>query len=364
MNKLKINIIGSIFGTTGYDSHTRNLFNALYKIADVKLSVPLKPEWQRFVNDAELDAITKPTRNEDINLIVTTPHNWKLCLGLGTNIGYCVWEGDKIPKSYIEEILNPKINLVFAPSEHTRKAIENTFGEKYNLIENKIKIIPHGVNRDIFYKTNKPKTNDKFIFLVVKGWRGTNWDRGGVQYVIKAFAEEFKKVENVQLEIKLNSAYINQQILQQAIENLNLPTDRPPIHVCIDNTPFDKLNNIYNDANVFICATRAESFNLPGIEAMACGLPTIQTNFGGQTDYMTKENSLFIDYELSESEEKPMYENINWATPKIESLKKQMRWAFENQDKIQEMGQQALEDSKNWTWDCSVQKIVDVINHI
>ncbi len=360
---LKINVIGSILGTSGYDSHTRSLFNALYKIADVKLSTSLFNDWQKFVNDAELNAITKPFRENDINIIVTTPHNWKLYLGLGINIGYCVWEGDKVPKSYIDEFENPRINMIFVPSEHTKQAIMKTWYEMYDddAIIEKIKVIPHGVDLSVFYKQNKPKTDNKFRFICNKGWRGTSWDRGGVQYVIKAFSEEFKSNEDVELIIKLNQAYIDPRIIPQVISNLNLPQDRANIKLILNDIPFNKLVDIYNEADCFVCATRCESFNLPGLEAMACGLPTIQTMYGGQIDYMTDKNSLFIDYKLDKVKEDLMYEGISWATPSIEALRKSMRWAFKNQEQINEMGNQALEDSKNWTWDKSAEKIINYI---
>jgi glycosyltransferase involved in cell wall biosynthesis len=200
-----------------------------------------------------------------------------------------------------------------------------------------------------------------FTFICNKGWRGTEWDRGGVAFLLQGFSSEFSKSEKVQLIIKLNPAYINPQIIKQCIDNLNLPEDRAPINVNCSILSPKQLNELYNSADCFVCATRAEAFNLPGLEAMSCRLPTIQTRFGGQTDYMTDKNSLFIDYELSESEEKPMYEGISWATPKIESIRKQLRWAFENQDKIKEMGKQAEEDSKNFTWDNSANLIYKFI---
>lgn len=363
---LKINIIGSIFGTTGYDSHTRSLFNALDKLADVKLSTQLIQNWNMLVNDAELRAITKAGREDDINVIVTTPHNWKTCLGLGINVGYCVWEGSNVPRSYIEEMLNDKIDLIFVPSEHTKQAIFNTSNggatEMY-LLENKIKVIPHGVDLSIFYPKEKPN-DGKFRFICNKGWRGSSWDRGGVQYVIKAFAEEFRNNENVELLIKLNPAYINPETLNQAIMQLNLPENRAPIQVVLDNTPFNKLIDLYNKCDVYICATRAEAFNLPGLESMACGLPTIQTSFGGQTDYMTELNSSAIDYRLETVKEDIMYEGCQWAVPNIAHMKKIMRRMVDYKEDTKQMGKQALEDSKNWTWKKSAEKVIKCLEDI
>lgn len=364
---MRINIIGDIFNSTGYASHTKSLFNALYKLADVSLSTQLIPGWERLSNDAELDAITKSPNETDTRIIITTPNNWKLFLGTGINIGYCIWEGDRVPVSFISDFLNPKIDLIFVPSIHTEQAIQNTASEYlpegFGEVMKKIYIIPHGVDTKLFYPI-KEKKDGVFRFICNKGWRGTCWDRGGVQYVLKAFAEEFKLEDNVELILKLNQAYINPQFLGTAINNLNLSEDRPLIRIVYDDIPFDKLVHLYNQANCYICATRCESFNLPGLEAMACGLPTIQTNFGGQTDYMTNENSLYIDYKLEPVKEDLMYEGIQWAIPDIEDLKKKMRWAYEHQDDIKKMGKIALDDSKNWTWDFSATKIVKILSDI
>ena len=350
----------------------------------MKVETQLVQGWNMLVNDNELRAITNIGKENDVRIIVTTPHNWKTCLGLGLNIGYCVWEGSNVPKSYIEEMLNDKIDLIFVPSNHTREAILNTInsatiGEFHpfkgwiineymlnkdkiiKIITDKIRVIPHGVDLSIFYPKEK-SNDDKFRFICNKGWRGTHWDRGGVQYVIKAFAEEFRNNENVELLVKLNPAYIDGNILNQAITNLSLPDNRASIQIVVDNIPYNKLIDLYNKGNVYVCATRAEAFNLPGLEAMACGLSTIQTDFGGQTDYMTEENSLKIDYKLEEVKEDMMYEGCQWAVPSMISLRKQMRYAFEHPTKIKKMGEQSLEDVKNWTWNKSAEKVIEYLD--
>src|SRR3990167_9746066 len=100
--KLKINLIGSIFGTSGYVSHARGLANALNKVCDVKLSIPLPPNWERETSDAELDMIKKEDSFDRINLIIDLPFNWVQHSNKKINIGFLVWEGDKVPKSFIQ----------------------------------------------------------------------------------------------------------------------------------------------------------------------------------------------------------------------------------------------------------------------
>lgn len=361
---MKINIIGDIFSTTGYASHTKSLANALYKVVDVKLSTQLMQGWERLVNDAELNMITKPGKENDINIIITTPHMWKLFLGTGMNYCYCIWEGSKIPKSYVEEMFNPKVNLIFVPSEHTRTAIRNTITEYNNFKEvlDKVRIIPHGIDLSIFKKQDIKK--DKFTFICNKGWRGTSWDRGGVQYLLKAFNEEFTKEDNVKLIVRLNPAYINPQILQQSIQQLNLQPNKADIQVILETIPYEKLVDVYNQGDVYICPTRSEAFDLGSAEAMACGLPIIATAYGGQIDHMDTGCARFVTYSLEDVKEDLMYEGIQWATIDINDLKKQMRWFYEHQHDSKVMGKNAESYIKSFTWDNSAKLIIDSINSL
>jgi len=177
----QINIIGTIFGTSGYDSHTRGLANALNKLIDVRLSVPRPTDWEKQINDSELKMLKRESK-EEINLIIALPHQWKLCTNNYRNWAYLIWEGDKIPESWIEDLLNPDIEKIFIPSNHVKKAILNTTKDK--IIQKKLKIVPHGVDLTKFYSMEKPKRYD--VFLANKGFRNLE-DRGGIQYLIKAF---------------------------------------------------------------------------------------------------------------------------------------------------------------------------------
>src|SRR5262249_28194243 len=57
-----------------------------------------------------------------------------------------------------------------------------------------------------------------------------------------------------------------------------------------------RLNNLaslYNACDVFVSLTASEGFCLPFLEALACELPVIAPDFGGQKDYLKNgENAL------------------------------------------------------------------------
>jgi len=160
-DKMKINIIGSILGTSGYDNHCKGLANALYKLnPNIKLDVPLSPNWGQLVNDAELAMIKTEPRTPDVTIAIMTPPNWRIALADNCKkfIGFCVWEGDSCPLYWIEYLYDRRVNMIWCPSEHTKQAILNTLernkdklnNEDIQNIQDKIRIVPHGVDLNIF----------------------------------------------------------------------------------------------------------------------------------------------------------------------------------------------------------------------
>lgn len=361
MKETQINIIGNILDSSGYSVHTRQLASALSKLTDVKLSTGIPPGGERLLTDKELESIKKPI-NRDINLIITSPIHWKMHLNAKRNWVFLVFEGDKIPKSFLQYCLDERIEYIFVPSEHTKQALENTLKDRIDVtrdyVKKKIKIIPHGVDLEKFYKKEIP--HEKFTFVCNKGFRHLE-DRGGIQYAIRAYFEEFKKEDNVELFVKLNPAYGVPNI-PQLIEQLK-PKDKelPPLKITADNIQYNGLVGFYNQGDVFLMPTRAEAFGIPGIEAMACGLPVITTNFGGQTDYCNNENSWLINGDLTEVTWELQYEGIKWLTPNITELRKVMREAYENKELLKQKSLNSLKTSKEWTWDITAKKIVDLI---
>jgi glycosyltransferase involved in cell wall biosynthesis len=340
-----INCIGQMFDTTGYAIHFRNLVNALSKIEEVRISAPLVPNWNRMVSDKELELLKRKPVKDEINLIVTNPMYWRLNCGKGRNWAFLVWEGDRIPKCYIEECLNKDIEYIFVPSKHTWNAVEKST-DKAEIL-NKLKVIPHGVDLSLFYSSEKPS---KHTFLINKGWRNLE-DRGGTQYAVKAYLEEFTDKDNVELLLKINPVYgvpdLNKMIEQLAPKKENLPK------ILIDITSYDykELVKLYNKGNVFVATSRAEAYHLGCIEAMACGLPIITTNFGGQTDFVNEDNGWLIGGNLEEVKHEIQYESISWLTPSIDEIRKAMRESYENKEITQLKANASILRASKETWD-------------
>jgi glycosyltransferase involved in cell wall biosynthesis len=90
----------------------------------------------------------------------------------------------------------------------------------------------------------------------------------------------------------------------------------------------------------FVSLHRAEGFGLCLAEAMLMGKPVIATNYSGNLAFMHPENSLLVDYKLTEiADDNPIYNRGNhWAEPSIEHASALMRFCYDQPTQAAALG--------------------------
>ena len=80
------------------------------------------------------------------------------------------------------------------------------------------------------------------------------------------------------------------------------------------------MNSFLETVDVVVSLHRSEGFGLVPAESMSLGKPVILTNWSGNTDYMTSENSIAIDYELVRlgKDFGPYKSDQIWAEPDVD----------------------------------------------
>jgi glycosyltransferase involved in cell wall biosynthesis len=171
---------------------------------------------------------------------------------------------------------------------------------EYGFPESRIHIVPHGVRTDLFRPLSLNERNavrkqvgyqpDEFVFLNLGGMF---WNKGP-DLLIRAFAAVHRAAgsRHVRLLLKDQRGLYQQTadtILQQVVAEFpGLVTEevRQAITVLPGNLKMGELRMVYGAADAYVSPYRAEGFNLPVLEAMACGLPVLATEGGATDDFL------------------------------------------------------------------------------
>ena len=144
-----------------------------------------------------------------------------------------------------------------------------------------------------------------------------------------------------------NVSVILDELTQWAKAKLRVDSLAEFPHFCLitETITETELAGLYKSADAFVLPTRGEGWCLPAIEAMSMGLPTIATAWGGQTDFMTRDNSFLI---LPDAVEEPPEDNMygfqvgkKWATPSMNRTAQLMQYVYSHPVHAKRVGERA-----------------------
>lgn len=274
-----------------------------------------------------------------------SPNKWKPVPHL-YNIGFFVWETDKIPGN---EYLNPdfnwmrileQMNEIWAASHFVKRVYADSGGTRPCFV------FPHPIDSDFFSpgprRITLPDLPSNFdetwtVFLYV----GTVDVRKRVDDVIRAYFESFRSFDRTLLILKtyypetINGHAEVLKLCTTVQNRLSAPhKDLPHLSICSSIiTPTD-LRNLYRSANAFVTATRGEGFGLCAIEAMSSGIPLIATRFSAMEEYLTDETGYPIPHNMEFVPEMcpfPWFQpDQKWGAPNSTELSSAMKLVHEN----------------------------------
>lgn len=271
-------------------------------------------------------------------------------------IGFTMLETTGIPQEWVRQA--NLMDEVWVPSTFNVKTFKDSG------VTVPIYVIPLGIDPNYFNPRIKSyKKHSKYTFLTVFEWG----ERKAPEKILRAFSKAFSKKDDVLLICKVfnNDGSVN---VEHEIQKLNLPKDGPDI-IFLYNCKIDdyQMPTLYRSADCFVLPTRGEGWGMPILEAMACGLPVIATNWSSQVDFMNESNSYPLNVKkLIDAQAKcPYYKGFQWADPDEEHLIYLMQHVFKNQEEARlkgiEASKQALE---KWTWNNSAEKICERLRAI
>ncbi len=257
-----------------------------------------------------------------------------------------MWESDKIPEDW-PDYLN-SADEVIVPS----KFVADTFARAGV----KTTVVPLGYNDRVFTYIDRPIPTEQGKPFTFIHYNSFNMRKGFFE-VVEAFSKEFKHNEPVRMILKTTGRKPPIPIV---------PSQYPNIEVIMGEVTETDLCNLLGRANCMVYPSRGEGFGITPLEAMATGIPAIVPNAHGISEYFNSNYMLKVKadercpglFAPNRFKGESLGEMV---VCDIDDLRKQMRYAYNHQAEMHELGRQASEYVKNFTYRRTAERLAEII---
>jgi GT2 family glycosyltransferase len=248
-------------------------------------------------------------------------------------IGFTMLEADRIPRDWVRNLNS--MTEVWTPTEFNRRAMLQSG------VTRPIHLIPLGVDTEHFHPcaTRVANPRGEFVFLANFEWSA----RKAPELLLRAFNQAFRREEPAVLVCKILNR--DRAIdVPNLIRAMRLDEHGGRVHFIHNREiPHYQLAALYRSADCFVSPSRGEGWGMPLLEAMACGLPAIATDWGGHTAVLDAEDSypLRIRGTVPAAGGSPYYSGASWADPDAEYFARLLRHVYEHREEARQRGLRA-----------------------
>lgn len=247
------------------------------------------------------------------------------------NIGFWVWELEHFPEAWVQAL--EYVDEVWVPTEFVRQSIAKRTSKPIVVVPKSIDfVVPPNISRNHFQIRE-----DEFVFLCSFDFNSF-LSRKNPEAAIRAFKLAFADVDKgVRLFIKC----INGDRFPEKLEALrSVVAADPRITVSDGFLNRDEMFALLAVSDVYLSMHRSEGFGLGMAEAMRLGKPVVGTAYSGNMEFMSRENSCLVDFQLIPLQEGdyPFWQNQSWADPDPEDAARHMRRLYEDKDFRSDLG--------------------------
>jgi len=380
---MKILAHTSFIGKTGYANHAKSFFCALNKYHTVKVrNLTIGDSWngmndtphdgEPYMTDEIKDMLILQTlfnadktrsdypmygyKNDfvpDVHIVLAETNNYYFYENYeGYKIAYNVWESTRYPDDFFKRLFY--FDEVWVPTQWQFDCLVEQGYPAY-----KISIVPEGVDVETFKPLDVTPKKDKFRFIYFGRWDY----RKGTTEVLRAFGEVFSGRTDVEMIASVENPY--------PYDGLKSTEERVDFHKIntenikfIKFTPREEYIKYLQEGDVFVSCARSEGWNLPLIESMACGTPSIYSDWGGQLQFAEgKGIPVKIDYLRPANIEHKDFPG-EYCEPDWNNLGEQMLNAFNDYKKYKSFALvEAKEIHDDFNWDIVAKGASDLLTN-
>lgn len=360
----RILLSGPLLSNSGYGVHSRQVFSYLNSLKDVKVfcnilnwgNIPwhLSDEYtsntykdiiENYVPESHLSNL-----KFDEAYTVSYPHEW-LFYGSDKNIGITAGvETDIVPFHWLKYI--NKADQVICTSNFTAEAFYKTAKIKEFTLNKKLDVVYQYYHDD--FESDEincldclENINTKNNLLLIGQITSleSSIDRKNIFNSIESLVRILSNVEDSGIIIKTSlgsNSYLDFMRLKKVFANYKksleeeLGDNIPKIYILHGNMKPIELKSLYSSEKVsaLVSLSKGEGFGLTLLEAAACGLPILATNYSAYTEFLN-DSFIKIDHNLenipeSKVDNKIFSQNALWSIYDNKSLHMNVLKYFNN----------------------------------
>ncbi len=265
-------------------------------------------------------------------------------------IGYTMLEVDGFPAEWVRQA--NEMDEVWVPTAFNRD------GFLASGLRRPVHVMPLGVDVDHFHPgiTGHPNPHGDFVFLSNFEWG----ERKQPELLLKVFNQTFRRSDPAVLVCKVINRNAALDLRREVASLALAPAGGRIAFLYNRELPYSELGSLYRSADCYVSAGRGEGWDMPLMEAMACGLPTIATDWGAHTEFVHAGISypLRVRGTVPAQALCPYYDGFSWADPDPEHLAFLLRHVFERREEAAAVGRRAAaEMAERWTWERAAERI-------
>ena len=272
-------------------------------------------------------------------------------------VGYTMLEVDGFPAEWVRQA--NEMDEVWVPTQANRDAFVRSG------LKRPVYVMPLGVSIDRFHPGVPGRRNPRgeFVFLSSFEWG----ERKAPGLLLKVFNDTFRRQDPVVLVCKVNNRNGGLSIRRE-VETLRLRSGGGRIVFLFNKElPYAELPAFYGSGDCYISSSLGEGWDMPLMEAMACALPAIATDWGAHTEFIHPG----VAYPLASRGTIPAvalcpyYKGFSWANPDPDHLSALLRHVVENRDEAAGIGRQAAaEVARRWSVEAMTSRLKDRLDDI
>lgn len=336
--------------------------NQLYELDKQGKDIILLPKGRQVSATQKYHEVIKRTANRINEIKFESPflkiwHQFELLerIGRGKYIGYPIFEMDRMTQ--FEQLNLRACDQVLVCSGWAQKVLE-----QHNILSN---VVPLGVDLDVFKPPAFKSERKNFVFGNFGKWEV----RKGHDLLIEAFNRAFEPADNVELWLITQNFLLTEQENKEwnDLALLSKMGLAGKIKLFPRQESQDQVANIMGKVDCGVFPARAEGWNLEVLELMACGVPSIVTNYAGHTEFCSIDNSFLLNVDYMEEAYDGKWfkpgQNANqgeWAVPSMEQLVELLRIYPKNQNIVKSRVNSALKTAERYTWSECAKRLSDL----